>query len=291
MSVSHSAALGCEIEVTAGQEQPCATIGILAADEWHGRCYSLGIMSGFSKKWGIRFAAALSALLAIGGVSDSEAGIRVHGHVHIRGGIRVSAPRVRYYPRPVVRWWPSYVVYEQPYQEPAPIYVSQAPASPGAYAPARQPLPQLAVGGFLGVAELRDAEGSALGNRGERGLLLHARVADHWHLEGALRQASDTDSNLGRDTYAGIGVLGELFPRATISPYGVVAVGREFTDRRSYAELGGGLRLGVGPSVELSADLRSGGLSKVDLEADGARAADLQAAGYSRLQIAALVRF
>lgn len=238
---------------------------------------------------------ALGALAAAsGGVPQADAELRFRFRGHIGGRVQVRAPRIRYVPRPVVRWWPSYVVYHNhaDVYEPQPSYVvPQQPGGPSSYqvAPVRPPLTKLAVGGLIGLSEISDGAGEASVSRSERGLVVLGRLADHWLVEGSLRQSFDHITS-ERRSYAGVGLVAEIVPQSTLTPYALVGVGKDTNSDSAYAELGGGLRLNLGPRLQLNADLRTGSLAEF-AEQGGIQAADPQDLRYGKFQLAALIRF
>lgn len=212
------------------------------------------------------------------------------------GGVRVHAPRVRFYPRPILPWWPTYVVVRPAY-EPSTNYAAQgyAPGGPSTVAVA-QPRPALnryALGGFVGAATVGNGDGAPVSDFAETALALRARFADHWLIEGSLRQTREVGTD-ARKQYAGASLLAELAPYASFSPYVLGGLGADIgaDSEASYAEIGAGLRLHVGPSLELNAEVRGGVLSddssatSVSLGGEGAESQRL-----SRVLLGAMIRF
>ncbi|MBK9070171.1 MAG: hypothetical protein IPL79_04090 [Myxococcales bacterium] len=104
---------------------------------------------------------------------------------------------------------------------------------------------------------MANADGAPASEHAETALALRARFAEHWLIEGSLRQTRSIEAD-ERQQYVGASLLAELAPYASLSPYVLGGLGAELGTDASYVEVGAGLRLHVGPSLELSAELRGG---------------------------------
>ena len=239
------------------------------------------------------WALAAAALLLL--PAPAEANFRFRFRGSVSGGGRVHAPRIRFYPRPILPWWPTYVIVRPPNEaSPSNVAPPYAPGGPSTVA-AVQPRPALnryALGGFIGVAAVGNGEGAPATEHAESALTVRARLADHWHLEGSLRQTQAVGEADERRQYAAASLLAELAPYASLSPYVLAGLGSELGADASYVEVGGGLRLHVGPSLELSAELRGGVLTDESTALSVSMAGEpSQSQPLSRALLGAMVRF
>lgn len=202
--------------------------------------------------------------------------VRVSGGVHVRVGHR--RPRVRrVYRRPRVYFGGGvYVRFATPppppppviecEPEPAPYYTEHPAPTPVVVAP-HQPLPRLGLGimgGHYVEDDGRDGD--------ELGLFARLRLSTALQLElEASKLEHDDDTRL--DKRLGAGLVVDLAPRSTLSPYvvGALGVGRVQADTYDadigYGEIGAGLTWRLSDRVHLAGDFRWGRVSYEEVEA------------------------
>jgi hypothetical protein len=262
-------------------------------------------------------AVLFSSLLLVANSAQADVRVRIGGSIHVGGGFSVGVGR---YHRPQV-WQPGPVItgavvwggsYQSGYYPGGYQYPQTAPVVPSYYPyqayqpvygvqanePAPPPLSRFALGVFAGgVSTDNDQSGEDIG------LLARLRVTSHLLIEAELGKARMANGQ--REDRRVEGALAyETSPYRSWSPYltgglGVqqATVGQWQAEQR-FAELGAGLRLNLGTSIQLLGDIRLGQRALADDSATPATATARQISpqadqpeNYSRVRIAAVLSF
>ncbi len=164
-------------------------------------------------------------------------------------------------PPPPVVYQPPPVVYQPApvYQPPAQVAPAPAPVTVVA-APAQDNPTRWALGAFAGgLAQSEEVTGQ------DFGVLGRFKLGTNFQLEAEISVAQ-LDEGERQDRRIGAGLLFDLTPEQTISPYIIGAAGfgdADFTDQKltaaqGYGEIGGGIHLNLTKNLVLAADLRAG---------------------------------
>jgi hypothetical protein len=285
----------------------------------------LGLKENMKKTLTTAFGAVLfSSLLLASNTAQADVRVRVGGSIHVGGGFSVGVGRFHrphvWRAGPVVSgavvWGGSYQSdyypggYQYPQVQPAPVVPSYYPyqtyqpvygvqsSQPSPPPPA---LPRFALGVFAGgVSTDNDQSGEDIG------LLARLRVTPRLLIEAELGKARMAEGK--REDRRVEGALAyETSPYRNWSPYltgglGVqqANVGQSQSEQR-FAELGAGLRLNLGTSLQLLGDIRLGQRALVNDSPSAALPVDASARqispavdqpeNYSRVRIAAVLAF